>query len=182
MADLDIEREPEGLSYPQVTDEERLRRVAAALAEGPPPCSTCGKPTVFDAAVCGLTVGGLWLKGWHMCPNHHGTLASGLAEVCEAPTWSVAKGGRSVELGTGRLRFGAVKLESGERLDVHGLMTRIARLPELERLAVAVEAWMGAATGHDTLEHDALVDAWNGYQERRAESNSPGQGEEDASR
>ena len=137
----DLEREPEGLTYPPVTDAERARRREAALIEGPPTCS-CGKATSFDGKVVGVTCGGLYLRGWYMCPDGHGTLASGLAEVCEAPTWKVAKGGRSVELGTGRLRWGALKLESGERLDVVSLMTRIARLPDLERAIASVETWL----------------------------------------
>ena len=83
----DLEREPpEGLTYPPVTDAERARRREAALAEGPPTCS-CGKATSFDAKVVGMTCGGLYLRGWYMCPDGHGTLASGLAEVCRE-VWS----------------------------------------------------------------------------------------------
>lgn len=136
MQNAHDEEEPIGLSYPRVTDAERERRRQVALAAGAPACHGCGKPTTFDPNLVGMTCGGLWLRGWYVCTarcGREGQLASGLAEVCEAPTWTVAKGGRSVDIGTGRIRFGAIKVESGETLDVVGLMARVARLPDLER-------------------------------------------------
>lgn len=132
--------EPTDLVPGSKTDAERKRRREAELAAGPPACCSCDKPTTFDPTLVGMTCGGLWLRGWYTCPDNHGTHARGLAEVCESPTWILAKGGRSVDISTGRIRFGAIKVDTGERLDVVGLMARIAKLPELERELAALRA------------------------------------------
>lgn len=151
-----LDAEPADLVPHRVTEAEyqarRGERRAEALAAGPPACCACGKPTTFASDIVGMTVGGLWLRGWYMCPEQHGTHAQGLAEVSEAPTWTVAKGGRSVEIGTGRIRYGQLKVESGERLDVAGLMARVAKLPELEREAIALReslAWTLRIIDHE---------------------------------
>jgi hypothetical protein len=80
----------------------------------------------------GQTCGDLWLQGWDVCTRCGKCWLSKDCKPCAALVWTLCKGGRSVDIGNGRIRC-TIKAESGERLDVQGLMARIARLPELER-------------------------------------------------
>lgn len=104
------------------------------------PC--CNATLEFDPNVVGKTVGDLWLKGWSRCTKcgKHWMDDENRGVVCDAPTWTMTKGGRSVEIGTGRIRFGVLKVDTSERLDVPGLMERISRLPDLERIEAAARA------------------------------------------
>lgn len=127
----------------------------------------CNQPTTYDPDIVGRTVGDLWLRGWDHCAACGKYTLSEQGRPCDAPTWTIAKGGRSVDIGNGRVRFGALKVETGERLDVVGLMARIAQLPELEREVERLRnvirtggamyrlerARMGIAGGHDPEQH-----------------------------
>lgn len=100
------------------------------------PDEKCRGELTFKPNVVGMTCGGLWLRGWSECSKCHHYFLSGRGKVCDAPTWSLSKGGQSVEIGTGRLRA-KVYVSSLDHLDVRGLMSRIVRLPDLERAELA---------------------------------------------
>ena len=99
------------------------------------PCPACSNPLTFDAAKVGTTCGGLELRGWMFCAvcNEHfvATVAQG-AQVVDGTgsrdSWTLAKGGRSLNCGGMRIR---AEGKAGD--DVPALMARIQRLPELER-------------------------------------------------
>lgn len=107
--------------------------------------SCCGAKTSHDPNMVGLTCGGLWVRGALVCAKCGQMFLSPASKPCDAPVWTISGGGRSVDIGTGRLRFGAVKVETGERLDVRGLMARIARLPDIEREVVELRAALALA-------------------------------------
>lgn len=86
-------------------------------------CPSCGAQLHFDPTLRGMTCGGLELEGWLVCPCGQAFIGS---RSRPAESWKLAKGGRSVDTGTARIRA-----EAGE--DVEGLMRRLVRLPELER-------------------------------------------------
>jgi hypothetical protein len=83
----------------------------------------CGKPTEWDPEATGVTCGGLEVRGAWWCQT---CLKQFLGEASVAnEKWSIAKGGRSIETGIGRIR-----LDGGK--DTETLMKRLLRLPELE--------------------------------------------------
>lgn len=98
----------------------------------------CRAPFRFDASVVGMTCGGLWLRGWNACTKCGLYTISKRGKACESPTWVLSPGGRSVDISTGRIRA-RFYIETSERLDVVGIMTRIAKLPELERELAALK-------------------------------------------
>jgi len=89
-------------------------------------CPDCGGDLKFDPNLVGDTCGGLTLRGWMACQKcGKAWLApKGMATVYDG-AWKLAKGGRSVETGNGRIR-----VDGGS--NVEALMARIVKLPELE--------------------------------------------------
>lgn len=108
----------------------------------------CGGELRFDPSVIGNTCGGLTLRGWDVCVAcGEMWLNSDRAEPAE--DWTLAKGGRSVNVGPFRLRC-----EASTGLDVERLMARVVRLPELERALARIAAGEGdaAAIARESLE------------------------------
>jgi uncharacterized membrane protein len=111
----------------------------------------CGAAVAFDADHEATTCGGLAVRGGYVCTAGCGRsyMAPGTV-AAESSTWSLAKGGRSVD--TGRIR-----LRPEGRGDVEHLMARIVRLPDLERALKRIAAGeagaaeiAAAALGHPT--------------------------------
>jgi uncharacterized membrane protein len=94
----------------------------------------CGAAVTFDADHEATTCGGLAVRGGYVCAAGCGRsyMAPGTV-AAESSTWSLAKGGRSVD--TGRVR-----LRPEGRGDVERLMGRVVRLPELERALKRIAA------------------------------------------
>jgi hypothetical protein len=86
----------------------------------------CDQPTVWHPDCVGTTCGGLKLRGAFCCSVCLKLYLGPASVVHEAGTWTIAKGGRSIETGSGRIRVDGAQ-------DVEALMKRLMRLPELER-------------------------------------------------
>lgn len=84
----------------------------------------CGELTVWDDEMVGTTCGGIDLRGGWRCSKCPKTYL-GLRSVPHE-TWRLAKGGRSIETGIGRIRV--------DGADSSELIKRLLRLPELEAL------------------------------------------------
>jgi uncharacterized membrane protein len=94
----------------------------------------CGARVAFDADHEAKTCGGLAVRGGYVCTAGCGRsyMAPGTV-AAESSTWTLAKGGRSVD--TGRVR-----LRPEGRGEVERLMARVVRLPELERALKRIAA------------------------------------------
>lgn len=84
----------------------------------------CGSPTRFDPDATGETCGNLTRIGWMRCDACGAVLHAGRLGR-EHERWRVSGSGRSVEIGTGRIRIEG-------HPDSAKIAARIARLPELE--------------------------------------------------
>jgi len=93
----------------------------------------CGGSLTFDPERAGETCGGLSVVGAHACATCGQAYIGAGTIPAESATWSLAKGGRSVDAGKLRIRA-----EGGG--DAEGIMRRIARLPELERALKRIAA------------------------------------------
>jgi hypothetical protein len=106
----------------------------------------CGVPMTFDPDARGQTCGGLALKGWNICSTcGAGQIAKGLCVLDEGDTdaWSLAKGSRSVACGAIKVRA-----EKGDQAAIEAVMTRIARLPEMEAEILMLRAQLGSVCPH----------------------------------
>ena len=100
----------------------------------------CLLPCKWDPEAEGTTCGGLRVRGAWICVVCSSRQIGDETRVAEA--WTLTKGGRSIDTGSGRLR-----LDGGGDKSA-ALMQRLLRLPELEReverlrreLAMAVDA------------------------------------------
>ena len=126
---LDMLEEP-ALVLPEVAIPDRAAE---------PTLCDCGHPWRFDPTLEGETCGGLMRAGWLVCDGCKDTRVTRRGRT--VGKFKLAKSGRSLDADGFRLRA------EGEG-DPSELMTRLARLPELETLARMV-ARMEARSGAD---------------------------------
>lgn len=112
-------------------------RLGAAQDDDPTHCFECKAELVFDAACIGTTVGGLTRRGWLVCTGCARGWLSRRGVVHEE--WKIAKGGRSVETGDGRIR-----VDGG---DAVALCARIVQLPALEAEVAELRAKLAGEPG-----------------------------------
>lgn len=116
-------------------------------------CPTCGEELLFDPTVEGETVGGLMLAGWLVCQGFGCDGVWLTRRGVPSERFRLAKGGRSLDAGGTRLRA------EGGGPHVERLMSRIARLPDLER---ALRQIAGGASNPAELALAALNPAKEG--------------------
>lgn len=114
-------------------------------------CTTCGTKSVtrgpngtdevpalrWDPELVGDTAGGLQLRGWYVCRVCGATTLSKHRSrpVGSSAAFKISKGGRSLDCG-------GVRLRAESAPGVVELMTRIARLPDLETAIAAIAGAM----------------------------------------
>lgn len=106
-------------------------------------CPRCRGPLVFDPDAVGETCGGLTLIGWMRCDacvraNRKAYWHAGFLGRSHEK-WRVSGSGRSVEIGTGRVRIEG-------HPDPDKVAARIARLPELELEVARLRTRLRAST------------------------------------
>jgi hypothetical protein len=98
----------------------------------------CGGALTFDPAIVGSTCGGNVLAGWLVCDRCGGIFLT--LRATPIASWRVTSSGRAIDVGGGcRLRA------DGGGAAVPAVMSRIARLPDLERALRAIASGAGDA-------------------------------------